>query len=427
MRLCLLKKWNWFVLFVALVILNVAPVSGSQELPEAKPEAVGMSSVKLARIGPAVQALITNNQVAGAVVMIARHGKIVYFEATGQSDIAAGQPMKRDEIMRLYSMTKPVTSVAVMMLVEAGKINLDDPIAKYLPEFKTVRVFMGATNSGFDTEPVRREPTVRDLLRHTGGLTYGFMGHSLVDVAYNEAGVLAPSNTLTDLSRKVALLPLLYQPGTKWNYSVSADVLARMIEVVSDKSFDEFIAERIFKPLDMRDTGFFVPMDKLARFAAVQGIVGDKLKVIDLPITKGFQHRPTLLSGGGGLVSTARDYMRFCQMIVAGGELGGRRLLHRESIQMMTTNQLPKEAFPIAIGDFSIPGVGFGLGFSVQVEPSLFSSAQVGEYGWSGLASTSFWISPKDDVVVIVLQQFMPYSMLLDQRIKPLVYAAILD
>lgn len=396
-------------------------------MPAAKPEAVGMSSAKLDRLGPAVEKLVANNQVAGAVVMVARHGKIVYFQATGKSDIATGQPMERDEILRFYSMTKPVTSVAVMMLVEEGKISLDDPIKKYLPEFKGVQVFIGTTNSGFVTEPVRREPTVRDLLRHTGGLTYGFMGNTPVDMAYDKAGVLAPSNTLAELTRKVASLPLLYQPGAKWNYSVSADVLARMVEVVSGQPFDEFLAERIFKPLDMHDTGFFVPPDKQARFAAVHGPDGDKLKVINLPVTTGFLQRPTLLSGGGGLVSTARDYMRFCQMLTAGGELHGKRLLRRETIQMMTTNQLSKGEFPISFGALSFPGVGFGLGFSVQVEPSLFSAAHVGEYGWSGLASTSFWISPKDDVVVIVLQQFMPYSMVLDQTIKPLVYAAITD
>jgi CubicO group peptidase (beta-lactamase class C family) len=427
MRHSLLSKLNRFLLLVALAILSVAPVSGSQELPVAKPEAVGMSSAKLARIVPAVQSLIKNNQVAGAVVMIARHGKIVYFEAVGKSDVATGQPMERDEIMRFYSMTKPVTSVAVMMLVEAGKINLEDPIAKHLPEFKGVQVFIGTTQGGFVTEPVRREPTVRDLLRHTGGLTYGFMGRTPVDMAYEKAGVLAPSNTLAGLTRKIASLPLLYQPGTQWNYSVSADVLARLVEVVSGQSFDEFLAQRIFKPLDMRDTGFFVPPDKQARFAAVQGPEDDQLKVIEIPVTTGFLHRPTLFSGGGGLVSTARDYMRFCQMIAAGGELDGKRLLRRETLQMMTTNQLPKEAYPISLGGFSIPGVGFGLGFSVQVEPGLLSAARVGEYGWSGLASTTFWISPKDDVSVIVLQQFMPYSMLLDQTIKPLVYAAITD
>ena len=384
-----------------------------------------MSSAKLARIGPAVQGLITNNLVAGAVVMIARHGKIVYFEAAGKSDLATGQPMERDEIMRFYSMTKPITSVAVMMLVEAGKIHLDDPLARYLPEFKGAQVFIGTTNNGLVTEPARREPTVRDLLRHTGGLTYGFMGNTPVDMAYTAAGVLAPTNTLAELTRKVAQLPLLYQPGTQWNYSVSADVLARLVEVVSGQSFDEFLAGHIFKPLDMCDTGFFVPPDKQGRFAAVHGLGWNKLRVTHLQVTTGYLQRPTLLSGGGGLVSTARDYMRFCQMMVAGGELDGTRLLRRETVQMMTTNQLPEQAFPIEFGGFSVPGVGFGLGFSVQVAPGAFSAAHIGEYGWSGLASTSFWISPKDDLVVIVLQQLMPYSALLEQTVKPLVYAAI--
>jgi len=412
-------------LVCALVILLGAPFSWGQELPTARPEEVGMSSEKLERIGPAVQALVTNNLVAGAITMVARHGKVVYFETFGRSDIASGQPMARDEIMRFYSMTKPITSVAVMMLVEQGKIRLDDPVAKRLPEFNNVRVFLSTTNHGFITEPVLRVPTVRDLLRHTAGLTYGFLGHTPVDAAYGQAGVLDPNSTLTELTRKVARLPLLYQPGSKWNYSIGADVLARLVEVTSGESFDEFLDERIFRPLDMRDTGFYVPADKLARFAALYGSADGRLKVIEAPATSPFLKRPKLFSGGGGLVSTARDYMRFCQMLAAGGELNGRRLLRPETLQAMTTNQLPPEAFPISLAGFPIPGLGFGLGFSVHVEPAPFSAARVGEYGWSGLASTSFWISPKDDLVVIVLQQFMPFSMLLDQTVKPLVYNAI--
>ena len=412
---------------VALLTLAFAPILWSQELPTAKPEAVGLSPEKLARIGPAVQMLVNEQKVAGAITMIARRGKIVYFEAFGQRDIDSGQPMERDTIMRFYSMSKPITSVAIMMLIEDGKLGFDDPVAKHLPELRGVKVFLRANGDGFATELTKREPTVRDLLRHTSGLTYGFFGNTPVDEAYRKAGVLAPGSMLDDMTRKLGELPLLYQPGTKWNYSVGTDVLGRLVEVLSGKSLEDFFAERIFRPLDMRDTGFFVSPDKLARFAATHGTAEGKLRVTDAPATSAFRHRPTLLSGGGGLVSTARDYMRFCQMLASGGELNGKRLLRRETVESMTANQLPDEAFPIAIGPHPRPGVGFGFGFSVQVHRDPLSAAHIGEYGWDGAASTHFWISPKDEVVVIVLQQYMPFSMLLGQTIKPLVYDAIND
>jgi CubicO group peptidase (beta-lactamase class C family) len=296
-----------------------------------------------------------------------------------------------------------------------------------LPEFKELKVFVRANGDGFETEPAKREPTVRDLLRHTAGLTYGFFGNTPVDAAYGKINVLAPTSTLAGMTKKLGDLPLLYQPGTKWNYSVATDVLGRLVEVASGKSLDEFFAERIFIPLDMKDTGFFVHADKLNRFAATHGIADGKLTVTDSPATSAFRNRPTLLSGGGGLVSTAHDYIRFCQMLAYAGELGGKRLLRRETIQEMTKNQLPDEAFPIAFGPLQRPGVGFGLGFSVQVHRDQFSAARVGEYGWGGAASTHFWISPNDELVVIALQQFMPFSTRLEQTIKPLVYEAILD
>jgi CubicO group peptidase (beta-lactamase class C family) len=398
-----------------------------QELPLAKPEEVGLSSEKLGRVTAAVQALVDDEKVAGAITLIARRGKVVYFEATGKRDIESGRPMERDTILRFYSMSKPITSVAVMMLVEEGKIGLDDPVAKHLPEFKGVKVFVRANGDGFDTESAQREPTVRDLLRHTAGLTYGFFGNTPVDAKYNSLGVLAPGGSLADMTKKLGELPLLYQPGTKWNYSVATDVLGRLVEVASRQSLDEYFAERIFRPLDMRDTAFFVPADKVDRFAATHGTADGKLRVTDAPATSNFCNRPTLLSGGSGLVSTARDYMRFCQMIASGGELGGRRLLRSETVAEMTKNQLPDAAFPIAFGPIQRPGVGFGLGFSVQVNRDPFSAARVGEYGWGGAASTHFWISPKDELVVIALQQFMPFSTRLEQTIKPLVYEAIVE
>ncbi len=420
-------KSRSFARCVVLLFLVFVPAVRSQELPTAKPAEVGLSAEKLARVGPAVQSLVNDEKVAGAITMISRRGKIVYFEAVGKRDIAADLPMERDTILRFYSMSKPVTSVAVMMLVEEGKIELDDPVAKHLPELKDVKVFVRANGDGFDTESPKREPTVRDLLRHTAGLTYGLFGNTPVDEAYRKAGVLAPGSTLAGMTKKLGELPLVYQPGTKWNYSVATDVLGRLVEVTSGKTLDVFFAERIFRPLDMRDTGFFVSPDKLDRFAATHGAVNGKLAVTDAPAASSFRNRPTLLSGGGGLVSTARDYMRFCQLLAAGGELDGRRLLRRETVHSMTSNQLPDDAFPIAFGPIQRPGVGFGLGFSVQVARDPLSASRIGEYGWGGAASTHFWISPKDDLVVIALQQFMPFSTRLEQAIKPLVYDAISD
>lgn len=401
--------------------------TSGQELPTAKPEDVGMSSQRLSHVTTAVQKLIDDRQVAGAVTVVARRGKIVYFEAAGRRDLEANRPMERDSILRFYSMTKPITSAAVMMLVDEGKIDLDAAVAEYLPEFNDVRVFVESRANGVATEPARRPPTVRDLLRHTAGLTYGIFGNTPIDQLYNRANLLDRSGSLAAMSTKLGAIPLLHQPGTRWNYSISSDLLGRLVEVVARQPFDEFLSQRVFQPLDMRDTGFFVPAQQLDRFATVYGPdATGGLRASDKPETSQFRTRPGLVSGGGGSVSTARDYLRFCTMIANGGELNGKRLLRRESIAEMTKDQLPAEAFPIAFGPARREGVGFGLGFSVQVATSPSSgAARLGEYGWGGAASTHFWISPKDELVVVALQQFMPFSTRLEQSIKPLVYDAI--
>jgi CubicO group peptidase (beta-lactamase class C family) len=245
---------------------------------------------------------------------------------------------------------------------------------------------------------------------------------------YKKAHVLDPADTLADMTKKLGRLPLLYQPGTRWNYSVSDDVLARIVEVISGKPFDEFLDERICRPLDMHDTSFYVPPDKLDRFAVNYGPkTGGGLSAIDGPQTSSYRKRPPFLSGGGGLVSTARDYARFCQMFVNGGELFGKRLLKTETVQMMIRNQLPESAVPITFGGIKLDGIGFGLGFSVRVSKNIFiSSHALGEYGWSGAASTHFWIAPHDELIVIALQQYMPFSPMLELAIKPLVYDAII-
>jgi CubicO group peptidase (beta-lactamase class C family) len=428
--------------YVALCWLYVALAAASvraQEAPRGVPEEVGLSSAKLDRALAVAKDMVDKKQTAGVVSLIMRRGKVARLDTVGMMDIDAGKPMQPDTIFRIYSMTKPITTVAAAILWEEGRFQLDDPVSKYLPEFKNLRVYAG---KGKEPEALKREVTIRDLMRHTSGLTYGVFTNTGVDAMYRDKKVLDPSSTLADMVAKLSTIPLLYQPGTHFHYGVSTDVLGRLVEVVSGKPFDEFLQERIFKPLDMKDTGFFVPQDKLARFAANYGPVGNVdplavirgsvppgLKCIEAPATSRFRSKPKLLSGGGGLVSTARDYGRFCQMVLNGGELNGTRLLHKETVEQMTSNQLPPEAMPLSMSGFKREGVGFGLGFSVRVakndaEPG---ASSVGEYGWGGAASTHFWISPRQELVVILLQQFMPFTQRLEAAVKPIIYDAIVD
>jgi CubicO group peptidase (beta-lactamase class C family) len=403
-----------------------AATACAEDSPRSLPEAVGLSSAKLERIRSVVQAMVDKNEVAGAVTVVARRGKVVHWETFGKMDIDSGKAMQPDTIFRIYSMSKPITTVAALLLWEEGRFQLDDPVSKFLPEFAGLRVHTGTGN---DTVEAKREATVRDLMRHTSGLTYGLFSDTPVDRLYRQRLVLSdPKDSLSDLMAKLGKLPLLNQPGTRFQYSVSTDVLGRLVEVVSGTPLDAFFQERIFKPLDMKDTGFFVPEGKIARFAANYGPAEKGgLKVIDAPAQSRFRNRPRLLSGGGGLVSTARDYLRFCQMLVNGGELQGTRLLRAETVQQMASNQLPAEAMPLSLV-MPRPGLGFGLGFSVRVAKSILDPAAIpGEYGWGGAASTHFWISPRHGLIVLALQQFMPYTSRLEASLKPIVYDSITD
>jgi CubicO group peptidase (beta-lactamase class C family) len=394
------------------------------ELPTSKPEKVGMSSEKLALVKPALQQFVDDGKVAGAIAIAARRGKVVLFEAVGLKDTDTKEPMQKDSILRFYSMTKPITSVAIMMLVEEGKIGLDDPISKHVPEFSGLEVFVNKTDDGFETEDLSRAPTVRDLLRHTAGLTYGFFGSTPIDRQYLLKGVLGREDDLQTMINKVSTIPLLFQPGTKFNYSVATDVLGHIVATVSGQRLDEFLRERVLDPLDMRDTGFHVPKEKQNRFASNHETAnGGGQQVSDAAATSRYLNPPKLYSGGGGSVSTARDYMRFCQMMLNKGELSGQRLLKAETVEQMTKNQLSRNAFPMQMGGVPRKGVGFGLGFSVVVEDQ--SDAPDGVYGWGGAASTHFWISPSDDLAVVVLSQHMPFSPQLESAVKPLVYDAI--
>jgi CubicO group peptidase (beta-lactamase class C family) len=421
-----MKALKHSIIFVSVLIaLPKAVLAG--EMPTALPEEMGLSGPKLEEVKNAVQRLVDQKEFAGAVTMVARHGKVVQVNAIGMMDIEAGKPMKPDTIFRIYSMTKPVTTVAAMMLYEEGKFQLDDPVSKYIPELKGLRV---QAEKGSDTVEAKREMTIRDLMRHTSGLTYGFFG-SGVDKLYQERRVLDPTSNLQEMVTKLGKIPLLNQPGARWNYSVSTDVLGRLVEVVSGKSLDAFFEEQIFKPLDMKDSGFFVPEGKSERFSANYSR-GEKgaLKANDVPAKSGYLKRPKLLSGGGGLVSTARDYTRFCQMLLNGGELQGTRLLKKETVQLMSSNQLPDEAMPLSMPGAKLPtkGLGFGLGFAVLLESAQPESTGIaGEYFWGGAASTGFCICPKHDLAIVVMTQFMPYTTKLADAVKKAVYESVLD
>jgi CubicO group peptidase (beta-lactamase class C family) len=401
-------------LIIIALSLIISCVGHASELPITSPEDVGMSTEKLAQVKPAVQALVDKEKIAGASVIVARKGKIVLFETFGMMDTEAKKTLEKDTIFRFYSMTKPITSVAVMMLYEEGKLNLDDPVSKYIPELKGLKVY---AESGKHEDQVR-EISIRDLLRHTSGLTYGFFGNTPVDKMYRAKSVFDWDSSLQDMINKLSEIPLLYQPGTKWHYSVSTDVLGYLVQKISGQSLDKFFRKRIFKPLKMKDTAFSIPAKKTERFAACYGPkLSGGLNIVDNPAKSRYLKKPSLFSGGGGLVSTARDYLRFCQMLLNKGLLDGKRLLRTETVEMITTNQLPDSVRRGKDG-------GFGLGFSVRLKDGQFPE---GEYGWGGAASTHFWISPKDELIVIALSQYMPFSARLENTVKPIVYDSILN
>ena len=399
---------NWTTAIV--LVLFVASTGPAGEIPRAKPEDVGMSSAKLAKVNEAIQKMVDDKIIAGAITMVARKGKIVHFEARGMRDIESEQPVEKDTIVRFYSMTKPITTVAAMILFEEGKYKLDDPLEKYLPELKDLKVY----NNGDQPAEQERKVTIRDLMRHTSGLTYGAGKHP-VDKMYKEAKILESKN-LRRMIEKLSKIPLRHQPGTKFHYGVSTDVLGALVQRVSGVQLDAFFQKRIFDPLDMKDTGFFVSEKSVKRFSSCYG---PGLKTKDKFDTSKYLKKPSLLSGGGGLVSTARDYMRFCQMLINKGQLQGRRILKPQSVEMMTRNQMPGGG---GMGRSKV--LGFGLGFRVWLEDR-GAHGRVGEYGWGGAASTFFWISPKDDLAVVALTQYMPFKTRVRQTVKRLVYQAI--
>jgi CubicO group peptidase (beta-lactamase class C family) len=404
----------------------------------AAPEDMGISASVLEQIGPTVQQLIDDGQLAGAVTIVARRGKVVQFEAFGQTDIDTGQPTSRDTIFPIYSMTKAVGSVAALMLIEEGRLRLDAEIQEYLPELGGMQVALDPGADELTLVPAHREMTVRDVLRHTSGLPGANMymaGKTKLADVYRAAGLdRLHECDLQEMVERLGTTPLVYQPGTGWQYSIAAEVTGRLIEVASGRRFDEFLAERILQPLEMVDTGFFVPVETHARLAAMHGPndsggvqkIGAPQSGTIRASMDTFKTPVKFLSNGGGLVSTAADYMRFCLLLDAGGALGSTRLLSPQSVERMTASQLPGELIPIdKMPRERYAGLGFGLGVSVRTEhTTALPAAEVGEYGWIGGASTEFWISPRDELITIVLAAHMPFAPL-SWAVKRLVYAAV--
>jgi CubicO group peptidase (beta-lactamase class C family) len=428
-------------LFVNCLLLLWAVSVLAQDLPKvSRPEDAGFSSERLARIAPFFQGEVDKGAIPGAVLLIARNGKLVYRQAVGYQDREKKTPMQPDAIFRIYSMTKPIATVAVMMLAEEGKIDLLAPAALYLPEFQDLKVGVEKTDLGtgqptLSLEAPLRPMTVQDLLRHTSGLVYGPFGNALVHQAYNKANLFDSSQTLAEFVTKLSKLPLAHQPGAVWEYSMSTDVLGRIVEVASGMPFDRFIEERITKPLGMRDTAFYVNAAQAPRLAEPQVDAATGKRPEFGTVENLTKEKVKWFSGGGGLLSTASDYARFCQMLLNGGELDGVRLLSPKTLAVMTTDQLPPGIARVsmlqATQDLSpIPELGqsFGLGFAVRTEAGRTPvSGSVGDYFWAGAAGTYFWVDPKEKLFALMMVQ-MPFVPAGHHRraMRELVYGAVI-
>jgi CubicO group peptidase (beta-lactamase class C family) len=415
----------------------------------ASPESAGMSKAALDRVENHLkQRYIDAGRFPGTQLLVYRRGKIVHSTVQGFADLERKVPVKDDTIFRIYSMTKPITSVAFMMLVEEGKVALDESVHKDIPEWKNLGVFQAGTYPAFLTKPPARPMQIVDLLRHTSGLTYGFQQRSNVDAGYRERkiGEVEKAGTLQSMIDDLAKIPLEFSPGEAWNYSVSTDVLGYLVGLISGMPFEQFLKERIFNPLGMNDTDFFVPADKAHRFAACYSadpkggfnpLAADRkvnLTLQDDPTTSSFLSPPSLVSGGGGLCSTAADYLTFCRALLNRGELGGVRLIAPKTLALMTTNHLPggrdlTELSRSLFSEATLAGVGFGLGFAVTMNPATtLIPGSPGEYYWGGAATTSFWIDPAEDLITIFMTQVLPSSAYpLRRELRTMVYSAITD
>jgi CubicO group peptidase (beta-lactamase class C family) len=398
-------------------------------------EQTGLSTERLERITEHLDAhYIRPGKIAGCQTLVARYGEIAYFQSQGSMDRERDKPMADDTIFRIYSMTKPITSVALMTLYERGAFQLNDPVSRVIPEWKDQQVWVSGEGGAMQTRAPAQPMTFRHILSHSGGLTYGATDHP-VDKAYRAQGVRrGTGETLREFVEKLARVPLRYEPGEHWLYSLSTDVCGYLVEALSGKRFDRYLQEQIFDPLGMKDTSFWVTPEKIDRFAANYQRQPDKtLKLIDDPATSAFITQPSFYSGGGGLTSTTADYYRFCEMLRRGGELDGQRILGPRTIELMTKNHLAggRSLTEMALGgrsETASDGVGFGLGFAMtlgEVESGGYGS---GDYYWGGAASTIFWVDPREDLVVIFMTQLMPSgSFNFRGQLKNIIYSAIED
>jgi len=436
---------------ILTVVLACAGPAHGREIGSSSPERQGFSSDRLERLTQFMEAKVDDGTMVGGLGVIARNGKVIYSQPYGQADREAGRVMEEDAIFRIYSMTKPITGVALMMLYEEGKFRLNDPIARYIPELADLQVALSTAGTGVisdgtvsrgvgegdkelvgQTRKPARQPTIRDLLTHTAGFTYGVFGFTEVDQMYMKAGLMGDM-TLKEFVTALGKIPLQYEPGSQWHYSVSVDIQGRLVEVLTGMSFGEFLQERLFGPLDMRDTSFFVGPDKQPRVAQLykpKGVnaanflapsVEPGLEVADAWLNAGYFAQPKFESGGGGLLSTARDYLRFSQMMLNGGELDGVRILSPKTVALMTTNHLGD----LPMG-FARRGGGFGLGFGLMLNPGDFGEVgSGGEYSWGGLAGTRFWVDPQEDLIGIFMVQSVPHRTRLADDFRVLTYSAM--
>ena len=402
----------------------------------------GLSTDRLQRIDRHLtENYIDAGRISGALTLVARRGEVAHFSALGLMDAERNRPTELDTIYRIYSMTKPITAVAMLLLYEEGKFQLSDPLSDYLPEWADTEIWVSGEYPNFKTRPLDRPITIRDLLSHQAGLTLGFFDNA-VDRAYppmlreqqHHLGHYGETD-LAGMFAQIAKVPLRYAPGTAWQYSVALELCGYLIQVITGKRFDVFLQERLFAPLGMTDTAFNVPDEKLDRFSANYAPAdGGGIELVDDPVTSKFRETPTLFSGGGGLVGTALDYYRLCQMLLNGGELDGERILGRKTIELMTTNHLPNGE---SITDRALPGmfntikhqsVGYGLGMSIGLAPAVSQIVgSAGQYAWGGAAATTFWVDPVEELVVVFMTQLKqsPYSI--PRELQVLVNAAIVD
>ena len=428
-----MKQQSRFYQHCAVMVCLLAGwAAPAQELSVANPESVGLSAERLARIGAAVERSIDEKRIAGAVTLVARRGHIAWFKAQGMLDREAGKPMEPDALFRICSMSKPITSLAAMMLYEEGRFLLDDPVSKYIPEFKNPKVLVKPPSGQPYTIPASREITIRNLMTHTSGLTYHWNGD--VGQMYKDAnvahGLLQYDGMIGDSVKRLAGMPLLFNPGDRFEYSLGVDVLGYLVEVLSGKPLDEFFRTRIFEPLGMKDTYFYPPEDKVNRLATAYTWYPEKglSRFPDAPISEGaftytadypYRGPKKLFAGGAGLCSTAMDYARFCQMMLDGGKAGGARLISRKTVELMTSDRLGK------IG----PDQAFGLGFGVDgVKAPLAELGSPGQYNWGGFFYTAFVVDPKEQMITIFMAQLHPTGDLtLDRLVHVLAYQAIVD